>query len=84
MVTLMIVFEEPGRKPLSVASVRNAELLHHVAVVALQEAEQEAAAVTRENPTLGKLRAAEVVRLRTTLEILIPNFHLEAFPARAM
>jgi hypothetical protein len=82
MVTLIIAFEEPGRKPISVASVHNEELLHYAAAVALQEAEYEAAAVARENPTLGKLRAAEVVRLRTTLATLIPS--RSACPARAM
>jgi len=84
MVTLILAFEEPGRKPLSVATVRNADLLQQAALVALREAEWEAASASRENPTLGKLRAAEVVRLRTTLGALIPNLNIEAFPARTM
>jgi len=81
-VALIIAFEEPGRKPLSVASVHDQELLRQAATVALEEAEREAAAVARESPTLGKLRAAEVVRLRTTLATLIPS--LRVCPARAM
>jgi hypothetical protein len=72
MGSLIIAFEEPGRKPVSVAVIHDRDLLHQAALVALAEAEREAAAAA-ENPTLAALRAADVARLRTVLHILIPG-----------
>lgn len=77
MVSLIIAFEESGGKPLSVAVVHDVELLHRAALLALGHAEREASEVAIKNPMLGKLRAAEVVRLRTTLKALIPALSLE-------
>ena len=73
MTSLIIAFEEPGSKPLSVAVVRDADLLHRAAMVAIEQAEREAAEIAKANPTLGKLRAADVTRLRAALEVLIPG-----------
>jgi hypothetical protein len=76
----------PGRTPLSVATLHDQDLLYRAPLVALDQAEREAAETARENPTLSKLRAAEVVRLRVALTTLIPGigFDSTAFPARAM
>jgi hypothetical protein len=68
MVSLIIAFEEPGSKPLSVAVVHDRNLR-----VALDQAQREASEVARKNPVPGKLRAAEVVRLQITLTTLIPG-----------
>jgi hypothetical protein len=84
MVSLIIAFEEPGSKPLSVAVVHDQDLLHRAARVALDQAQREASEVARENPILGKLLSAEVVRLRVALTTLIPGIGLdpEHFMAR--
>jgi hypothetical protein len=65
MVSLIIAFEEPGSKPLSVAVVHDQDLLHRAARVALDQAQREASDVAKKNPILGKLRSAEVVSCRS-------------------
>lgn len=86
MLSLVIAFQEPGSKPLSVAVVHDHALLHQAARAALAEAEREVVETTRESPMLGRLRAAEVLRLRTTLALLIPEIALDhgPCPAQAM
>ena len=71
MVSLIIVFQEPGKRPLSVATINDPALLQQAARIALQEAEQRVA--TAENPVIARLQKAEVQRLRTALEILVPG-----------
>jgi hypothetical protein len=44
------------------------------AQLALEQAEQRAAAVASEDPIMGMLQAAEVRRLRAALSILVPGF----------
>ena len=74
MGSLTITYQAPGQRPLSVATVEDQALLRQVAQLALQQAEQRAAAVAAEDPIMGMLQAAEVQRLRATLSILIPGF----------
>lgn len=74
MGTLTITYQAPGQRPLSVATVEDAGLLRQAAKLALEQAEQHAAAVASEDPVMGMLQAAEVRRLRAALSILIPGF----------
>jgi hypothetical protein len=74
MGSLTITYHAPGQRPLSVATVDDQALLRQVAHLALQQAEQRAAAVAAEDPIMGLLQAAEVHRLRATLSIIIPGF----------
>ncbi len=74
MGSLTITYHAPGQRPLSVATVDDQALLRQVAHLALQQAEQRAAAVAAEDPIMGLLQAAEVQRLRATLSIIIPGF----------
>ena len=74
MGSLTITYHAPGQRPLSVATVDDQALLRQVAHLALQQAEQRAAAIAREDPIMGLLQAAEVQRLRATLSIIIPGF----------
>jgi hypothetical protein len=74
MGTLTITYQAPGQRPLSVATVEDETLLRQAAHVAIEQAEQRAAAVTAEDPVMGMLQAAEVHRLRLALEIIVPGF----------
>lgn len=74
MGSLTITYQAPGQRPLSVATVEDETLLRQAAQLALQQAEQRAAAVAVEDPIMGMLQAAEVRRLRATLSILVPGF----------
>ena len=71
MGSLIIVFQEPGKRPLSVATISDPTLLREAARIAIQEAKRRVAAA--ENPVIARLQEAEVQRLRTALEILVPG-----------
>jgi len=73
MGSLTITYQAPGQRPLSVATVEDDRLLRQVARLAIQQAEQRAAAVAAEDPVMGMLQAAEVRRLRAALSILVPG-----------
>jgi hypothetical protein len=76
--TIILAFQEPGRRPVSIASINDdpddPELLQRLARVALKQAEERVTDLLRSNPTMAKLQAAELSRLRTSLEILVPGF----------
>jgi hypothetical protein len=74
MGSLTITYQAPGQRPLSVATVEDERLLRMAAQLALEQAEQRAAAVASEDPIMGMLQAAEVRRLRAALSILVPGF----------
>jgi gentisate 1,2-dioxygenase len=71
MGSLIIAYAEPGKRPLSVATISDRELLQHAARVALDEAERRVS--TADNSVVAQLQAAEVRRLRTALQILVPG-----------
>jgi hypothetical protein len=73
MGSLIIAFQAPGRKPVSVAIVDDPELLNMVAQFAIQQAEQRVTAAAKSDPVMARLQAAEVQRLRTALGILVPG-----------
>ena len=71
MGSLIIAYQEPGKPPLSVATINDKELLQLAAHVALDEAERRVS--TAENSVIARLQAAEVERLRAVLEVLVPG-----------
>jgi hypothetical protein len=78
--TIILAFQEPGRRPVSIGSVdEEPELLHLVARAALKQAQERVAELVHSNPTMAKLQAAELDRLRASLEILVPGF--DSLPA---
>jgi hypothetical protein len=73
MGSLIIAFSSPGKKPFSVATVEDPELLLTTARLAIRQAEERAASLAESDPVLALLQAAEVDRLRTALEVLVPG-----------
>lgn len=73
MGSLIIAFSSPGKKPFSVATVEDPELLLTTARLAIRQAEERAASFAESDPVLALLQAAEVHRLRTALEVLVPG-----------
>jgi hypothetical protein len=71
---LTITYQVPGLSPLSVATVEDDGLLRQAGQLALEQAEERAAAIASEDPVMGMLQAAEVRRLRAALSVLIPGF----------
>jgi len=71
--SLIIAFSSPGKKPLSIATIEDPELLRIAARLAIRQAEERAAEVAGSDPVMAMLQTAEVVRLRTALEVLVPD-----------
>jgi hypothetical protein len=84
MGTLTITYQAPGQRPLSVATVEDEALLRQAAHIAIEQAEQRAAAVAVEDPVMGMLQAAEVRRLQSALEIIVPGFCKESNRAESV
>ena len=62
--TVAILYAREGRRPLSIASINDRQLLEAVAARAILEAEATATELTKGDPTLGALQYEEVNRLR--------------------
>lgn len=75
MGTLIIAFSSPGKSPLSVATIDDPELLRTAARVAIQQAQERLANIAESDPVMAVLQEAEVVRLRTALEVLVPELN---------
>jgi len=73
MGSLIIAFTSPGKKPFSVATVEDPELLLIAARLAIRQAEELAASFADSDPVMALLQAAEVGRLRRALEVLVPG-----------
>ena len=74
MGSLVIAYQIPGQPAQSVVTVNDRHLLLAAARAALEEAQQKTDELAAEDPVLGRLQAAEVARLRTALELLVPGF----------
>ena len=74
MVAIAITYTAPGLGVRSVATVEDEGLLRRVAQLAMERAEEDAAAIACEDAVAGRLQRAEVRRLRAALSILIPGF----------
>jgi hypothetical protein len=77
---IVLAFQEPGKRPVSIASVNDCDcdLLDLVAQMALKEAVDRVADLAESNPIMAKLQAAELERLRTALALLLPGFQSRA------
>jgi hypothetical protein len=73
MGSLIIAFSSPGKKPLSVATVEDPELLRMVARSAIRQAEESATRIAESDPVLALLQTAELQRLRMAFEVLVPG-----------
>jgi hypothetical protein len=71
MVSLIIAFHSSGKKPLSVATVENRELLRRAAQLAIEQAGERATSFAALDPLVKLLQAAEVQRLRTALNVWV-------------
>lgn len=65
--TLAILYTPAGRRPLSIASTNDRELLELVAARAILDAEATATELTKGDPTLGALQYEEADKLRRVL-----------------
>lgn len=74
MVAIAITYTAPGLGVRSVATIEDQGLLRQAAQLALEQAEQRAAAAASEDPIMGMLHSAEVRRLYAALSILVPGF----------
>jgi hypothetical protein len=73
MGSLIIAFNSPGKRPLSIATIEDPELLLSAARLAIRQAEERVASFAESDPVMALLQAAEVSRLRTALEVLVPG-----------
>ena len=72
-VSLLLVYEVPGGRPLTVARVDNSSLLLDAAQTAILQAEQRADALSEADEVLGRIERSEANRLRQVLALLIPG-----------
>ena len=72
-VSVLVVYEPPGGRPLTVARVRDQRMLVDVAEIAILAAEQRAEELAAADPVLGEVERAEAGRLRNVLNLLIPE-----------
>jgi hypothetical protein len=77
-VSLLLVYEPVGGRPLTVARVADSRMLVDAACAAILAAEQRAAELATADSLLGELERAEAGRLRTVLSLLIPGLKARA------
>ena len=75
MGSLVIAYNVPGKRPLTVAVVDDPHLLQEVACAAIAQAEKKVALAAQSDPMMGRLQAAEISRLRSVLGLLVPGLH---------
>jgi hypothetical protein len=74
METNLYITLEPERgKPITLARVRDRELLASAALIAVQEAESIAEEVALQDKILGVLHRQEACRLKQALELAVPE-----------
>lgn len=72
-VSLLLVYETPGGRLLTVARVDDMGLTRLVALTAISECEGRAAGLATVDATLGAIQRQEAIRLRQVLGMLIPS-----------
>ena len=72
-VSLLLVYEPSGGRPLTVARVADPRMLVDAAHMAILAAEQRAAELAEADRVLGEVERAEAGRLRKVLTLLIPE-----------
>ena len=72
-VSLLLVYEPAGGRPLTVARVQDRRMLLHAAQLAILAAEQRAEEFGAADRLLGEVERAEAGRLRRVLSLLVPE-----------
>ncbi len=72
-VSLLLVYEPAGGRPLTVARVSDPRMLVDAAQVAIVAAERRAEELTEADRVLGEVEWAEAGRLRKVLSLLVPE-----------
>lgn len=70
---LYITIEPENGRPVTLARVADTEILRAAGQSAIARADREAQAMESEDPVLGILQRAEASRLRSALELVIPE-----------
>jgi len=76
-VSLLLVYEPAGGRPLTVARVSDSRMLVDAAQLAIVAAEHRAAELAAADRVLGEVERAEAGRLRKVLSLLIPELKAE-------
>ena len=74
-VSLLLVYEPAGGRPLTVARVHDRRMLLDAAQIAIIAAEQRAEELAAADRVLGEVERAEAGRLRRVLSILVPELN---------
>jgi hypothetical protein len=72
-VSLLLVYEPAGGRPLTVARVDDRRILLDAAQRAISEAQQRAEELSSADCVLGEVERAEAGRLRTVLGLFVPE-----------
>lgn len=72
MIVLAIVLDNGENRPLSLATVRDPELVDAAAAAAIAESEQIAEELSLADPLLGQIQREETSKLRRVLGLLLP------------
>jgi len=72
-VSLLLVYEPAGGRPLTVARVADRRMLLDAAQIAIVTAEQRAEELAAADSVLGEVERAEAGRLRKVLSLLVPE-----------
>jgi hypothetical protein len=72
-VSLLLVYEPNGGRPLTVARVDNRQMLLDAAQLAIIAAEKRAEELAAADRVLGEVERAEAGRLRKVLSLLVPE-----------
>ena len=72
-VSVVLVYEPAGGRPLAVARVDNLALLLKIAQAAIGEAQARAELMARADDVLGEMQFEEVNRLKRVLTLLVPE-----------
>ena len=72
-VSILLVYERYGQRPITVARVDSTRLLLRAAETAIAEAEARAALLAEADNVLGEVESAEAKRLEKVLHFLLPE-----------
>ncbi len=76
-VSLLLVYEPTGGRPLTVARVDDRAMLRDAAQLAISAADKRAEDLAAADRVLGELERAEAARLRKVLGLLVPEFRVK-------
>jgi len=79
-ISLLLVYEPAGGRPLTVARVADPRMLLEAAQIAILAAEQRAGEMAAADHVLGEVERAEAGRLRKVLSLLVPELKTRETP----